>query len=311
MGVQHYATPQCSRFTAIAQDKSIASTAANWAINNKTAIYVITVLLSIIGYAAYQNLPKENFPEVIIPKIFVQTIYPGTSPENMENLVTKQLEKQLKSTSGLKKITSKSYQDVSVITAEFNTNVDIKDAKQRVKDAVDKARQDLPNDLPKEPNVMDINLADLPIMYVNISGDFDLKKLKEYADVLKDRIEALKEISGVDIVGALDPEVQINADLNKMAAAQISFRDIESAVGYENLTISGGTVKMDGVRRTLNVKKEFKREMKDIFWSFKSVESALEHIVMTSLLGKSYEKQRQKIRPVIIKYGGFLVSKSL
>jgi multidrug efflux pump subunit AcrB len=211
-----------------------------------------------MGYSAYQNLPKENFPEVIIPKNFVQTNYPGTSPENMENLVTKQLEKQLKSTPGLKKITSNSYQDVSVITAEFNTNVDIKDAKQRVKDAVDKARQDLPNDLPKDPNVMDINLADLPIMYVNLSGDYDLKKLKEYAESLKDQIEALKEISGVDIVGALDPEIQINADLNKMAAAQVSFRDIESAVGYENLTISGGTVKMDGMRRTLNVKKEFK-----------------------------------------------------
>ncbi|MFM6976904.1 MAG: efflux RND transporter permease subunit [Sphingobacteriaceae bacterium] len=231
---------------------------SSWAIDNKTAIYVFTFILVLMGFSAYQNLPKENFPEVIIPKIFVQTIYPGTSPANMENLVTKQIEKQLKSTSGLKKITSNSYQDVSIITAEFNTNVDIKDAKQRVKDAVDKARQDLPSDLPKDPNVMDINLADLPIMYVNISGDYDLKKLKEYADDLKDQIEGLKEISGVDIVGALDPEVQINADLNKMAAAQISFRDIESAVGYENLTISGGTVKMDGIRRTLNVKKEFK-----------------------------------------------------
>lgn len=231
---------------------------SSWAIDNKTAIYVLTFILVILGYFSYQNLPKENFPEVIIPKIFVQTIYPGTSPENMENLVTKQIEKQLKSTSGLKKITSNSYQDVSVITAEFNTNVDIKDAKQRVKDAVDKARQDLPNDLPQEPNVLDINLADLPILYVNISGDFDLKKLKEYADELKDEIEALKEISGVDIVGALDPEVQINVDLNKMMAAQLSFRDIEAAVGYENLTISGGTVRMDGVRRTLNVKKEFK-----------------------------------------------------
>lgn len=231
---------------------------SSWAIDNKTAIYVLTFILVVMGYSAYQNLPKENFPEVVIPKIFVQTIYPGTSPENMENLVTKQLEKQLKSTPGLKKITSNSYQDVSVITAEFNTDVDIKDAKQRVKDAVDKARQDLPNDLPKDPNVLDINLADLPIMYVNISGDYDLKKLKEHADDLKDQIEGLKEISGVDIVGALDPEIQINADLNKMAAAQISFRDIEAAVGYENLTISGGTVKMDGVRRTLNIKKEFK-----------------------------------------------------
>ena len=113
---------------------------SSWAIDNRTAIYVLTIIIAVIGYFSYLSLPKENFPEVIIPKIFVQTIYPGTSPANMENLVTKQLEKQLKSTSGLKKITSNSYQDFSIITAEFNTNVDIKDAKQRVKDAVDKAR---------------------------------------------------------------------------------------------------------------------------------------------------------------------------
>ena len=234
---------------------------SSWAIDNKTAIYVLTFIIIVIGYFAYNDLPKESFPEVIIPKIFVQTIYPGTSPENMENLVTKQIEKQIKSTSGLRKITSNSYQDYSIITAEFNTNVDIKDAKQRVKDAVDKARQDLPSDLPQEPNVMDINLSELPIMFVNISGDFDLKRLKEYADDLKDRIEAFKEISGVDIVGALDPEIQINVDLNKMGAAQVSFSDIENAVRYENMTISGGTVKMDGVRRTLNVKKEFKNTL--------------------------------------------------
>ncbi len=230
---------------------------SSWAIENRTAIYVLTVIIAIIGYSSYLGLPKENFPEVIIPKIFIQTVYPGTSPANMENLVTKQIEKQLKSTSGLKKITSNSYQDFSIITAEFNTNVDIKDAKQRVKDAVDKARQDLPTDLPSDPNVMDINLSDLPIMYLNISGDYDLKSLKKYAEDIQDQVESLKEISGVDIVGALDQEVQINADLNKMAAAQVSFGDIERAVGYENLTISGGTIKMDGVRRTLNVKKEF------------------------------------------------------
>lgn len=231
---------------------------SSWAIDNKTAIYVLTVLLIFIGYSSYQNLPKENFPEITIPKIFVRTIYPGTSPANMENLVTKQIEKQLKSTPGLKRVTSNSYQDFSFITAEFNTNVDIKEAKQRVKDAVDKAKTDLPNNLPNDPDVLDINLSDLPIMYVNLSGDFDLKKLKEFADDLKDHIEALKEISGVDIVGALEQEVQINVDLNKMNATQISFGDIERAVGYENISASGGTVKVDGVRRTLNIKKEYR-----------------------------------------------------
>lgn len=230
---------------------------SSWAIDNKTSIYVITVILSLIGFFAYQNLPKENFPEITIPKIFITTIYPGTSPENMENLVTKQIEKQLKSTTGLKKVTSNSYQDYSVIIAEFNTNIDIKDAKQRVKDAVDKAKQDLPTNLPQDPNVQDINLSDLPILYLNIAGDYDLKKLKEYADALKDRVEGMKEISGVDIVGALEQEIQINVDLNKMNAAQISFGDIQRAVGYENISASGGTIKIDGVRRTLNIKKEY------------------------------------------------------
>ena len=231
---------------------------SSWAIENKTAIYVLTLILTVMGIIAYNSLPKENFPEIVIPKIMVMTTYPGASPANMENLITKQLEKEIRGTEGVKKITSNSIESLSLITAEFNTNVDIKDAKQKVKDAVDKAKQDLPNDLPNDPQVFDINLSDLPIMYVNISGDYDLKSLKKYADDLQDNIEALKEISEVDIVGALDPEIQINVDLNKMTAAQISFTDIENSVKYENLTIPGGSVKLDGVRRSINVKQDFK-----------------------------------------------------
>ena len=230
---------------------------SSWSINNRTSIYIMTIIITLAGLMAYNNLPKENFPEIVIPKIFVSTIYPGTSPANMENLVTKHIENQIKGIAGVKKMTSNSYQDYSNVIVEFNTDVDIAVAKQKVKDAVDKAKSDLPNDLPSEPNVMDINLSELPIMFVNISGNFDLNKLKKYADLLKDRIEGMKEITRVDLIGALDREIQVNVDMYKMQAAELSLGDIERTIGYENLTISGGDVRVDGLRRTISVKKSF------------------------------------------------------
>jgi multidrug efflux pump len=233
---------------------------SSWAIENKTAIYVLIFLITVLGLISYNHLPKENFPDIAQSKVFVTTTFAGQSPQNIENLVTRQIEKQLKSLKGLKKVTSNSVQNVSIITAEFNANIDIKDAKIDVKDAVDKAKQDLPqndNNL-KESVISDINVADLPILYINISGDYDLKKLKGYADNLKDEIESYKEISKVDEVGALTPEIQVNVDMNKMAAAQIGFGDIIDAIGKENILTSAGTVKTDGVRRSVDIKQDFK-----------------------------------------------------
>ena len=231
---------------------------STWAINNRTAVFMLTIIVSLAGIMTYNNLPKESFPEIVLPKIFISTIYPGTSPANMENLVTKPIEKQIKSIAGVKKITSNSYQDYSNVIVEFNTDVKIPVAKQKVKDAIDKARSDLPTDLPHEPNVIDINLSELPIMFVNISGNFDLNKLKSYADRMQDKIEEMREITRVDMIGALDREIQVNVDMYKAQAAQISLGDIERSIGYDNMTISGGTVKASGIRRTINIKKEFK-----------------------------------------------------
>lgn len=232
---------------------------SSWAIDHRTSIYLFTIILTLAGIFAYINLPKEQFPEITIPTIYVTTTYPGTSPENMEKLVTKEIEKQCKTIKGVKHITSNSFQDFSLVKIEFNTDVDIKTAKQDVKDAVDKARAstDFPKDLPQAPDVLDINLSDLPILYVNISGNYDLKKLKKFADDLKDRIESLPEISRVDEVGVLDRELQVNVDMNKLTAAKLSFNDIQNAIASENHTISGGSVKMDGVDRDVTVKQEF------------------------------------------------------
>jgi len=230
---------------------------SSWAIDNKTSIFVLTVIITLLGFTSYFSITKEKFPDIELPTIVVQTVYPGTSPSDMENLVTRHIEKEAKATSGIKKITSHSYQDFSVIVVEFNSDVTIDDAKQKVKDAVDKAKPYLPSDMPNPPQVTDVNFADFPILYVNLSGDFDLARLKKYADDLKDKVEGLPEITRVDEVGALDREIQINVDMYKMQAAQVTMGDITRAVSSENLVISGGTVTMGDKQRSLTVSGQF------------------------------------------------------
>ena len=231
---------------------------SSWVIDNRTATFVITIILLIAGVFAYQGLPKESFPDITLPNIYVSVIYPGTSPKDMENLIVRPIEKECKSIAGVKKIKSNSLQDYCSVVVEFNSTVNIDIAKQKVKDAVDRAKKDLPKDLKNDPEIMDINFADLPVMQVNISGDYDLNKLKKYADDTKEKLESLKEIKKVDIIGALEREIQINVDMLKMQAAQISMGDISRAIQSENLTIPGGSVNMDGIRRSISVTGEFK-----------------------------------------------------
>lgn len=231
--------------------------ATSWAIDNKTSVYVMMVMIVIIGVMSYTRIPKEQFPDIVIPTILVSTPYPGTSPTDMENLVTRPIEKEAKGLSGVKKITSNSLQDFSTVVIEFNTDVSVEEAKQRVKDAVDKAKMKLPNNLPTAPNVMQIDFSEIPIMYIQISGNYDLNRLKGFAEDIQDRIEQLKEITRADIIGALEREIQIDVDMYKMQAAGISLGDIERAVAYENMTISAGNISVQGMKRTVRIVGQF------------------------------------------------------
>jgi multidrug efflux pump len=228
--------------------------ATSWSIDNKISVYVLVFIISVFGLINYYTIPKEQFPEIVIPMINVNTIYPGTSPSDMENLVTRPLEKNLKSISGVKKITSRSMQDFSAIIVEFNTDIDLKDAKQKVTDAVDKTKKDLPTD-PSfiEPSVMEIDLSEVPIEYINLSGDIPLDRLKKYADDMQDRIESLKEITRVEIGGALTREIQVDIDMYKMKAAGLTFRDVEQAVSLNNMTVSGGNIDLQQMSRSVRV----------------------------------------------------------
>jgi multidrug efflux pump subunit AcrB len=229
----------------------------SWAIDNKTSMYVLALILAVFGLINYFTIPKEQFPEIKLTYVMVGTLYPGTSPTDIENFVTRPLEKNMKSLEDVKNITSKSVQDYSTIVVEFSAGTDLTDAKQRVKDAVDKTKRDLPNDLPSDPVVQELDFSEFPIMNINLSGDFSLNQLKEFADDMADKIEEVPEITRVDIVGALDREIQVDVDMYKMQAAMVTFRDIEGAIKNENLTIAGGTIDMEGMSRSVRVVGEF------------------------------------------------------
>ncbi len=231
----------------------------NWAIDNRTAIYIIAILITIYGLVKFNSMPKEQFPDIVVPTISVATVYAGNSPKDIENLVTRPIEKQLKGISGAKvnKIQSTSQADYSLIVVEFDTDVKTDLAKQKVKDAIDKARTDLPTDLTQEPDVQEFAFSEMPIMFVNVSGDYDGIKLKEYADKMQDKFEELGEVTRAEIVGAPEREIQVNVDPYKMTAARVSFMDIENAIARENHDITGGLIEVGNMRRTLKVKGQF------------------------------------------------------
>ncbi len=229
----------------------------NWCVENRTAIYIFTFLITFGGLFVYNNLPKEQFPDIKIPTVIVQTVYFGTAPADIENTINKPIEKQLKAVSGVKRVKSNSLQDFSLITVEFNPDANVAEALQRVRDAIDKARRDLPQKLDSGPTAQDVNFSEFPIMNINLAGNFSLNQLKDYAEDMQDAIEAMPEISRVDIVGALKREIQINVDLPRMQSTGLTYFDIQSAVQGENINVSGGDLDVDGVRRTLRVKGEF------------------------------------------------------
>ncbi len=230
------------------------------AIKNRTSVMVLTVIIFLAGLGAYNSMPKEAFPEIVIPEIYISTIYPGNSPLDIEKLITRPIEKEVKGISGIDVVTSSSLQGVSSIKVKFDFSVTPEEALRKVKDKVDVAMSDpdFPSDLPSDPNVFDMNFSELmPILNINLSGDFSLDMLNEYAEYLQDEIEDISQINEVDIRGINDKEVKVELDLLKMQSTLINFKNVEDAIKFENMTISGGNVLIDGFRRSIRVNGEF------------------------------------------------------
>lgn len=240
------------------KDKKRQFSLSSFAVDNGTSIFILTIMIMIFGLQSYNRMPKEQFPDVKWPTVYINTPYFGNSAADIENLVTRPIEKELQTVEGIKDIKSTSVQDYSVITAEFETDIDLDEAVRKVKDAVDKSKPELPTDLDQEPTVLDINLSEIPIVVVNISGDYGNDELRSYAEYLQDRIEELEEINRVDLKGTMEREMKVEVDLLKMESMLVSFTDIENAIASENVTMSAGEIlNDDDFRRAIRVKGEF------------------------------------------------------
>lgn len=275
-------------------------------VGNRTTVLVLAVIIFLGGIAAYNSMPKENFPDVVTPEIYVGTAYPGNSPLDIEKLITRPFEKELNAITGVDEINSTSIQGYSTIQIKFNYDVTPEEALRKVKDKIDiaKSDNDFPKDLPADPNIFELNFSELiPIMNINLSGDYSIDQLKQYAEYLEDRIEDLSEITKVEIRGVMDKEVKVDLDILAMEAMQINFDDVSNAISSENVTISGGDLLVDGYRRNVRVLGEMKDplDLGDIIVKRENQEVVyLKNIAEISFGEKEKESYaREYLRPVV------------
>lgn len=233
---------------------------SSWAVDNKTTVFVLTFIIVLLGIFSFFSMPRENFPEVVQNNIYISSIYPGNSAEDVEKVITKELEDKFKNVSGVTKVTSNSFQDYCLIVVEFDAKLTVAEAKQRIKDKVDEAKGDqdwpsLDSGSKVEPSVFDLNISEeIPILNINLKGNYPKFTLKQYAEDLKDDLEDIPEVKEALILGVDDNEVEVALDLFKMNAAGVSFDQVINSIKNENITISGGNLITEGNRENVRIK---------------------------------------------------------
>lgn len=229
---------------------------SSFSINNRISVLVLILLITIMGIRAYVSIPKEAQPDITIPDILVITLYPGVSPEDVESLITRKLEDKLGSISDVKKMTSTTVEGYSNIMLEFNSGVDMDEALRKVREKVDLAKPNLPNDV-DEPMIQEINLSEFPIMQVNIAGDYGLEQLKNIAEDMQDELETIPSVLEVDLSGGIEKEVKVDLNLPKLKYYGLTFSDVVSAIQKENVTIPGGNIDVGTKKFLLRVPGEY------------------------------------------------------
>ena len=230
------------------------------AVNNRKTVYLIILILLIGGLTGYQNMPRESFPQIQVPEIYVNIPYPGNSPEIITDKIIKPFEKELNKLKGIEKIESTAIQDFGIVKIEFDFAVTAKDAKRAVEEALSDARstKTFAQDLPVEPTIQEIDVNEFPIININLSGEYAVDLLKEKAEIIKDRVETIPEINAVDIRGVQEKKVKIEIRKYDAESKNVSFGDIEGAIQSENTTIGAGNLQIDGIDNFIIIEGKFK-----------------------------------------------------
>jgi multidrug efflux pump len=223
-----------------------------FAVKNPVSVIVLAVILLIAGWSSYSSLPRESFPEIKIPYIFVNTVLPGASPEDVEKLVTRKIEDNLDGLDGVKKITSQSMESVSAIQVQFNTDVDVETALRRVRDKVEVSKGDLPTDA-EDPLVQELNFSNIPILVVSLTSDYDMERLEPIADQLQTRLEGIAGVLEVKISGKRDKEIAVDVDPARLRSFHLSLSDLSTAISMQHRNVPGGTLLAGGNRFTIKV----------------------------------------------------------
>ncbi len=228
----------------------------SFAVEHKTSVVMLLIIISLAGFLSYLGLPKEASPEIELPMIVVNTIYPGVSPADIETLVTRPLEEELNTISEVEEMTSTSVEGYSSITVEFSVDTDLNEALQQVREKVDLATPELPSDV-EAPSILEFNVSEFPIMQVNLAGEYGLVRLKELGEEIQDLFEQIPEVLRVDVRGGLEREVKVKVDLGKLKFYGLAMDDVVEAIQTENVNIPGGSIEVGDVNYLVRVDGEF------------------------------------------------------
>ena len=228
-----------------------------YALKRQVTVLALLILIVVAGVYCYLTLPRESFPDITIPYVFVTTTYEGVAPEDMEELITIPIERKLKGIDDVEEIRSTSAEGLSTVAIKFLPKVDIDDALQKVRDKVDQAKNDLPAELEDDPVIKEVNFSDMPVIRVVLSGPLSLRRLQNLAEDIQDRIESIAGVLEARLSGGLEREIHVEFDLDRVGAYNVPFSSIVGSVTNSNVNMPSGSMDIGEGKYLVRVPEDF------------------------------------------------------